>query len=57
MHPVVEQLVAVLVPPEDVASDVAGDVDWGRAVDVLGTALPQDYRDFLGRYGGGVIDN
>lgn len=47
-----EALRAVMSPPRS-----GGDViDWDAVEDELGVAFPSDYKQFVGTYGGGTID-
>ncbi|MDJ0461010.1 SMI1/KNR4 family protein [Streptomyces sp. H27-C3] len=51
MHPAVERL-TVLVPP----TSPRRSRDWAAVEQQLGTALPQDYKELVETYGGGVFD-
>lgn len=51
MHPTVERLAALVPPPGPRRPR-----DWVAAEQRLGTALPQDYKELVEAYGGGVFD-
>lgn len=51
-HPAVDRLHQFLTPPA-----IGGDVvDWEDIERTTGLAFPADYREFVGSYGGGEID-
>ncbi|TDC80486.1 SMI1/KNR4 family protein [Streptomyces hainanensis] len=43
-----------IMPPHDGAGD---EIDWDRAERTWGVAFPADYREFVGAYGEGVIED
>lgn len=49
----IDRLVAVLPPPDE-PLETQG--DWARVESEIGTPLPQDFKDFIARYGTGVIN-
>lgn len=51
MHPAVEELTGLVSPPA-----TAQPRTWTETEERLGTALPQDYKDLIDTYGGGVFD-
>ncbi|WP_369142128.1 SMI1/KNR4 family protein [Streptomyces sp. R44] len=51
MHPAVQELTRLVPPPAG-----GGPRTWSRTEQLLGTALPQDYKDLVDTYGGGVFD-
>ncbi|MFF8381352.1 SMI1/KNR4 family protein [Streptomyces sp. NPDC015661] len=51
MHPAVQELTRLVPPPADHRPRA-----WDRTEERLGTALPQDYKDLVDTYGGGVFD-
>lgn len=51
MHPAVERLTA-LIPPQGPRRPR----NWAAAEGELGTALPQDYKELVELYGGGIFD-
>jgi hypothetical protein len=53
MHPLVEQLTAVLAPPPGGGDDI----DWDMVREESGMIFPADYRSFVETYGGGNIDS
>ncbi|MFF7474110.1 hypothetical protein [Streptomyces sp. NPDC008092] len=53
MHPSVRRLTQILTPPTTGVDSLA----WGSIEAAWGTAFPSDYRDFMGVYGPGGIDD
>ncbi|MFJ2774935.1 SMI1/KNR4 family protein [Streptomyces sp. NPDC087300] len=51
MHPAVERLTTLVPPPGPRRPR-----DWAVAEQRLGTSLPQDYKELVEAYGGGVFD-
>ena len=52
MHSAIEELARVMPPPSG-----GGDpVDWSEVQQSSGIRLPEDYRDFVSLYGGGVLN-
>ena len=51
MHPDVEQLTRIVPPPAE-----RGPRAWPEVEARLGTALPEDFKDLVDTYGGGVFD-
>lgn len=52
----IHRLIEVLQPPSS-AAHCGSLADWGSIVARLGTRLPTDYMEFVGRYGAGVIED
>jgi hypothetical protein len=48
------ELIAVVPPPDGSGQ---AEVDWEAVEQRLGLPLPQDYKDFIGRYGQGSFDD
>ncbi|MFG2434628.1 SMI1/KNR4 family protein [Streptomyces sp. NPDC048508] len=51
MHPAVERLTEIIPPDAPRRSR-----DWATIEQQLGTSLPEDYKDLIETYGGGVFD-
>ncbi|WAU78462.1 SMI1/KNR4 family protein (plasmid) [Streptomyces sp. Qhu-G9] len=55
MHPAVERLARLY--PQAAAQDDRPAVDWESAEAELGSPLPDDYKELVERFGGGVLDD
>jgi hypothetical protein len=49
-----DKLIQVMPPPTK-PLEVGGSEDWPSIEEALGTALPQDYKDFINEYGSGYL--